>query len=382
MSKSGTRAPNKMGSIRKRPDGRYEGRYTGADGKQHSVYAKTPKAAGEALRAAQHAVDTGAWVEPTVMTVGEWLETWARDYCPHTTHRTRDYYARIAALYIVPSLGSLRLSSLTSVHVRRMVGDLQRRTGDDALSPSTVRMAAKILIIALNAAMKAKLVRENVAIDVPLPRPERTTMHIIDRPAFPAFLEAARATLYPEALILMLQTGLRSGELRGLCWDDWDESAAVLHVRHQLTPANTLAPPKDNSARDIVVGPEVAATIRAQRRRLTEYRLRAGDRWTEDDFSAALMFRSATGTPLSAKSLATAVAKLAEPLNLPGIHPHDLRHSYAVAALRAGADPKTVQHNLGHSSAAMTLDIYAAYTTDAAAEAARRLSDYWNGAIK
>lgn len=382
MSKTGTRAPNKMGSIRKRKNGTYEGRYTGSDGLQHSVYGKDPKAVGEALREALHAVDTGAWLEPNTMTVGEWLEEWVRDYCPHTTQRTRDYYTQIATLYIVPTLGKLRLSALQSVHVRRLVGDLQRRKGKDALSATTVRMAAKVLAISLNAAVKAKLIRENAAADVPLPRPERTTMHIIDRPAFPAFLDAARATLYPEALILLLQTGLRSGELRGLTWADWDEAASTLHVRHQLTPQGTLAPPKDNSARDIVVGPEVAATIRAQRRRLAEMKLRAGDRWKEDGLSAALIFRSTTGAPLSAKSLATAVTQLASPLNLPGIHPHDLRHSYAVAALRAGADPKTVQHNLGHASAAMTLDIYAAYTTDAATEAARRLSAYWQDATK
>ena len=380
MSKTGTRAPNKMGSIRKRKDGSYEGRYTGGDGRQHSVYGKDPKAVGEALREALHAVDTGTWLEPSTMTVRVWLEEWARDYCPHTTQRTRDYYTRIAALYIIPTLGKLRLTALTAVHVRRMVGDLQRRQGDDALSATTVRMAAKVLAIALNAAVNAKLLRENVAADVPLPRPERPAMHIIDRPAYPAFLEAARATLYPEALILLLQTGLRSGELRGLTWADWDEAASVLRVCHQLTPKGTLAPPKDNSTRDIVVGPEVAATIRAQRRRLAEMKLRAGDRWKEDDFSSALMFRSTTGAPLGVKSLATAVAQLSAPLNLPGIHPHDLRHSYAVAALRAGADPKTVQHNLGHSSAAMTLDIYAAYTTDAATEAARRLSAYWQDA--
>ena len=382
MSKTGTRAPNKMGSIRKRKDGTYEGRYTGSDGRQHSVYGKSPKAVGEALREALHAVDTGAWLEPNTMTVGEWLEEWVRDYCPHTTQRTRDYYKQIATLYIVPTLGKLRLSALQTMHVRRLVGDLQRRKGADALSATTVRMSVKVLSIALNAAVKAKIIRENAAADVPLPRPERPTMHIIDRPAFPAFQTAARATLYPEALTLLLQTGLRSGELRGLTWADWDEAASTLHVRHQLTPQGTLAPPKDHSTRDIVVGPEVAATIRAQRRRLAEMKLRAGDRWKEDSLSAALIFRSTTGAPLSAKSLATAVAQLADPLNLPGIHPHDLRHSYAVAALRAGADPKTVQHNLGHASAAMTLDIYAAYTTDAATEAARRLSAYWQDATK
>lgn len=380
MSKTGTRAQNRMGSIRQRKNGSYEARYTGSDGRQHSVYAKSPKAIGEALRAAQHEVDTGTWIEPTTVTVREWLAEWTRDYCPHTTQRTRDHYNSIAALYIVPSLGKLRLASLTSIHVRRMVGDLQRRTGAAALKPSTVRMAAKVLSIALNAAVKAKLIRENVAADVPLPRKERAEMHIIDRPAFPAFLEAAQATHYPYALILLLQTGLRSGELRGLTWVDWDESASVLHVRHQMSPEGALVPPKDGSARDIVVGPEVAATLRAQRRRLAEMKLRAGARWREDPLAEAMIFRSTLGGPLSASALESAVSRLSGPLNLPGLHPHDLRHSYAVAALRAGADPKTVQHNLGHASAAMTLDIYAAYTTDAATEAARRLSSYWQDA--
>ena len=380
MSKSGTRAPNRMGSIRQRPDGRYEGRYTGADGRQHSVYGKSPKAVGEALREATHSVDAGTWLEPSAVTVREWMDEWVRDYCAHTTQHTRDHYSTISALYILPTLGDVRLAVLSETHVRRMVGDLQRRKGDKALNPSTVRMAAKILSIALNAAVRAKLIRENVAASVPLPRPEKAAMHIIDRPAIPAFIKAAQATHYPEALILMLQTGLRSGELRGLTWDDWDEDASVLHVRHQLTPEGTLAPPKDHSTRDIVVGPEVAATLRAQRRRIAEMKLLAGGKWKDDPLSASMIVRSTNGGPLSASALENAVSRLAEPLNLPGLRPHDLRHSYAVAALRAGADPKTVQHNLGHASAAMTLDIYAAYTTDAAAEAARRISTYWNDA--
>lgn len=381
MSKSGTRALNGMGSIRKRKDGTYEGRYTGSDGKQHSVYAKTPKACGEALRAATHSVDSGTWLEPSTVTVRQWLEEWQRDYLPHVTEATRTTYRRICEQYILPSLGPVRLSMLSPVHVRRMLGELQRRKGDAALKASTVRMAHRVLRAALGVAVKVRLLGDNPARDADLPRVERTELHIIDRPAYPAFIAAANATRYPEALILMLQTGLRSGELRGLTWADWDEGASILHVRHQLLTDYTLGPPKDGGVRDIVVGTEVAATLRAQRRRLAEYRLRAGDAWQETDFSAALIFRSTTGAPMSKSTLSDAVHRLADPLNLPGLHPHDLRHSYAVAALRAGADIKTVQNNLGHKNAAMTLDIYAAYTTDAGKVAAEKLSKYFEGAL-
>ena len=76
-----------------------------------------------------------------------------------------------------------------------------------------------------------------------------------------------------------------------------------------------------------------------------------------------------------------AVHQVAEIINMPGLHTHDLRHSYAVAALRSGVDVKTVQHNLGHATAAMTLDTYAAYTSDAGHVAAEKMSNYWKNAL-
>jgi len=66
-------------------------------------------------------------------------------------------------------------------------------------------------------------------------------------------------------------------------------------------------------------------------------------------------------------------------LGFDNLHPHDLRHSYAVAALRSGIDVKTVQHNLGHKSATMTLDTYAAYTSDAGKVGAQKFSTYFSG---
>jgi integrase len=69
-------------------------------------------------------------------------------------------------------------------------------------------------------------------------------------------------------------------------------------------------------------------------------------------------------------------------IGIPGLHPHSLRHSYAVAALRAGMDVKTLQNNLGHASASVTLDVYAKYTDDAGAAAARLLSAYFSSALQ
>ena len=373
-----------MGSIRQRADGRWEGRYTDPTGRQRSVYGQTQREAAAALKAKQREVDTGTWIEPHRMTLREWVDTWLNDYADNTP-KTRAYYRQLCTLYALPTLGDCKLTSLNAIHVRRMLRQLQDRQEKDALSPTTIAQALAVLRICLNAAVSARLILSNPANDVPMPRKNKTVMHIIDKPLFPAFLEAARRTHYPEALILLLQTGLRTAELRGLTWNDVDEERSVIHVRNQLDTskagAPALRPPKDNSARDIVVGPEVLATLKAQRRRLAEYRLKAGAAWNDTPFAAALVVRTINGNPMDAQVIYQAARRVGDAIGLPGLHPHDLRHSYAVAALRSGADVKTVQHNLGHSSARMTLDTYAAYTTDAAQAAAAKMSAYWTEAI-
>jgi integrase len=90
-----------------------------------------------------------------------------------------------------------------------------------------------------------------------------------------------------------------------------------------------------------------------------------------------LVFRSVTGGEVKETVLNVELKRIGESIGVPGLHLHDLRHSYAVASLRAGVDVKTLQQSLGHASAAMTLDVYAAYTDDAAKAANDRLSAYF-----
>ena len=116
--------------------------------------------------------------------------------------------------------------------------------------------------------------------------------------------------------------------------------------------------------------------MKRQRKRQLEQRLAAGDKWVEDDITRDLVFRQPKGKAHSELSIFKACRAVGEAIGLPTLHPHDLRHSYAVAALRSGVDVKTVQYNLGHASASITLDTYAAYTSDAGKEGAKKLSAY------
>ena len=249
MSKSGTRAPNGMGSIRKRKDGTYEGRYTGSDGKQHSVYAKTPKACGEALRAATHSVDTGSWLEPSTLSVAQWLNIWLADYQGHTTARTVHVYRGLVDRYITPVIGVVRLTALSPIHVRKVVSEMQKK----GRAVSTIRCAHGVISAACNSAIEAKLLKVNPAEGMKLPQRVKTKLHIIDREQIPAFVAAAHEDVNGNALIFLLYTGLRAAELRGLQWADVDLDTASMNIHQQITvrpPSHrrrTAAPARSSS---------------------------------------------------------------------------------------------------------------------------------------
>lgn len=381
MAKKRTRAPNGMGSIRRRKDGKWEGRYTAPDGRQKSVYGKTEREVTQKLRGVLHEIDSGAWREPSKMTVSDWMEIWLRDYQAHTTGRTIETYRCVIKRHILPAFGQIKMAKLSQMHIRRMVSEMQSK----GRAASTIRHTCGIVSASMRCAIEAGLIKTNPVTGIKLPRAVKKPFTIIDREHIPAFIEAAKKTKFPNELMLMLFTGLRIGEIRGLCWDDFDADALTLHVQRQLhapTHGVRFAPPKDGEERVLQLAPEAVDVLKRQRRRQAEDRLAAGDKWIEDDISAGLIFRQRTGKPHSELSIYYAVKQAGTAIGLPALHPHDLRHSYAVAALRSGADVKTVQHNLGHKNATMTLDVYAAYTTDAGKAGAAKLSEYIQNAHK
>lgn len=371
---------NGMGSIRQRADGRFEARYTGADGKQHSIFGKTATEVSKKLRAATASVDSGDWLQPNRLTVAEWLDVWLRDYCAHVRPGTRRGYETRAA-HIKSSIGNVKLSAINTAHIRRVLSDAQRAN----LSTGTINNIRIVIATALNRAVEAHLIRENPASLVKSPRVQPVRdMHIIDRPQIPAFIAAARATNYAHELIFLLLTGLRVGELLGLKWDCVNLDRAEITIEKQLVRIGSkysLAATKTGDKRTIRIVPEAVTILRAQRARQMEERVAAGHRWETGAPNDDLVFRTKAGRHLLFTTINKYAHAAGSAIGIPDLHPHDLRHSYAVAALRSGMDVKTVQYNLGHASAAMTLDVYAKYTEDAGAAAARLLSAYLSDSL-
>lgn len=374
--KKNTRASNGMGSIRKRLDGRWEARYTTPDGRQRSVYGKTEKEVTAKLRGALHDMDSGTWREPSKMTVAQWLDVWLADFQGDNSERTVIKYKSIVNHNIKPVIGDLKLVKLSPIHIRRLISIMQAR----GLSQVTISNYYRILCTALNGAVESRLIKENHAAGITVSRGKVKKFHVVERAQFPAFIEAAKETKYGNELIFMLYTGLRIGEARGLRWSDIDFDAGTMDVQRQLhPPSNTVTrvtPPKYDEERVINLPPEAMDVLRVQRRKQAEQRIAMGTEWHEDELSRDLVFRQPNGKAHGEKTISDALRSVGQAIGIPDIHPHDLRHSYAVAALRSGADVKTVQHNMGHKKASMTLDVYMAYTDDAGKEGASKLSKY------
>lgn len=371
------RAANNMGTVRQRSDGRWEGRYTASDGKQHSVYALTQPACTAALRAAMNDVDNGIWQKPSMMTVSEWLEIWIKDYQGDNSELTVLKYRSITKNNFVPTIGAVKLTKLSPVHIRRFLTAMKAKD----LSQVTISNYLRILKTALNAAVEAKLIKESPAANITVSRGKVKAFHVVDKSMFSAFIKSANETRYGNELAFLLYTGLRVGELRGLQWSDVDLKNETLMVKRQLhnksQTTKRITTPKYDEERTIYLPKAAVAVLKDQRIKQNEQRLAAGDKWVDNDVCHDLIFRMETGVEHGEKTIADAVRYVGSAIGIPDLHPHDLRHSYAIAALRSGADVKSVQHNLGHKTSSMTVDIYAAYSEDAGKESAQKLSDYF-----
>lgn len=354
---------NGTGSVRKRPDGRWEARFTAPDGRQRSLYARTKNSVIDALKREQAHMVLGTYVEPSKLTIADWAEMWLKDYTPHIRESSRKRYASVLKHHIIPALGGKKLSTLKRMQIQGYINGLK-------YAPSTVGLNLAIIRAMLGAAVKMEIIPSNPASGITLPQRTETKMHIIDRDKFKAFFDEAEKHEEGNALKLLLLTGIRIGELCGLKWQDLDGN--VLTIQRQLG-AGGISPTKSGKIRQIVLPEDVMHILTAQRRSQAETRLAMG--WKDTPLTKDLVFRKPDGTQYTAHMF-DYLWKIGRVIDIEGLHTHDLRHSYAVAALRAGIDIKTVQNNLGHASAAMTLDVYAKYTTDMGQTAAEKLSEY------
>ena len=379
------RRANGEGNIRKRKDGRWEGRYTaGRDpdtGKPiyKNVLGKTQAETKEKLKQAIEENKGLDVVKAGRYTVGQWMDVWFENYAKikvrPSSHQTYQGYIKN---HIKPAIGDIPLNKLTSLELQALykklleggrVERVESKNKPKGLSPKTVRNIHQIISSALELARSQKLISTNPADSCALPKVEHREMKTLTAEQLAAFFREARNSGVFEMYYLELVTGLRRGELLGLKWEDVNLNYATLTIRRQITRINgevVEAPLKTkNSYRTLSIGSDAIEILTGQRQKV----------------SGEYVFPSPTGGPISPDSVLNMLHRVLGRAGLPKVRFHDLRHTFATLAIQNGVDVKTVSGMLGHFSAGFTLDTYAHVTTAAQKEAARAMEKVLTAAI-
>ena len=361
----------------------WEARYTvGTDpgtGKQiqRSISGKTQKEVAQKLKAATVALDTGTYIAPSKMTLGEWLDIWQRDYLGGVKALTVVSYASIINNHIKPALSAVKLEALNPHTIQNFYNTLAKPNGDTpALSAKSVKNVHGVLHKALKQAVLVGYIRTNPTDACTLPRIEKKQIKPLDEEDSKAFLEAIRGHRMEVLFTVTLLTGMREGEALGLKWDCVDFANGMIRIDKQIQRRKggvyLFAPLKNDKARTITPAPYVMQLLRTHRAKQNEMRLKAGSLWEE----SGLVFTDECGHHLAIPTVYSAYKKVVTSIGRPDARFHDLRHSYAVAAIRSGDDVKTVQSALGHATAAFTLDVYGHVTDQMKRESAKRMEGY------
>lgn len=418
--KSSTRAAQGSGTIRKKTVTRKGKEYTfwearvtvGRDpgtGKQiqKSFSGKTQKEVREKMQAAAVALNNGDYFEPSKMTLTQWLDIWLAEYMGDKKYLTVKHYKAQVETHIKPALGAVKLSQLAPHVIQKFYNDLlksgcsvPKRDKDGKIvkkdgktvcesapmSAKSVRNVHGILTKALSVAVSVGYLRDNPADRVTLPRVEKKEIHPLTDEQVKQFLKVATDDEYEIILKAILFTGLREAEATGLTWDCVDFDAGTLKVSKQLQKRPmkdggfTFASLKNDKVRILRPAPFVMDLLERRKREQALQKLRAGEVWqgwqTEKERKTALVFTTATGSNLSPQTVYNHYKKLAVKIGAPDSRVHDLRHTYAVLSLQNGDDVKTVQGNLGHATAAFTLDVYGHVSDRMKEDSANRMQGY------
>ena len=363
------RRPAGDGMVRKREDGRWEGRIVIGHKENDEplfrhVYAKTQKALLDKLHQNIECYRDVELTEDSRMTLGQWLDRWLTEYKAGTVRPgTLKSYGCYIEYYIKPQLGDKQISLISQQDIQRMYCRLKTEGRihehpemEHQLSDSMVRHIHSTLHAALKDAVQAHVIPRNPTEGTTAPKPNYKPKRILTRAELDAFLAVVEQDeVWRDFFQTELMTGLRRGEICGLQWSDFDGNTGTLKVCRTLHSQRkgeyTVGETKTNQGMRTIILPHSVTEI-LQRRKAD-----ATSQWVFPD-------PVKPEDPVDPNAAYRHMKTLLQRAGLPSIRFHDLRHTFATLALENGMNVKTLSAMLGHVSAATTLDIYTHITDD------------------
>lgn len=328
----------------------------------------TKKAAESAERKALEARENGHDLAPQHTTLAQVVEHFFADVRPRWSSKT---YERAEGLWrnnLSARLGAIPLSKLRPAHLAQAYTELRvhgRVKGKGGLSERSIHHAHRFLHRVLGGAERMELAGRNVARSVDPPKPGPSASLALDPDEAIRLLEAADGTRWQPFLVLALCAGARRGELCALTWNDLDLDGGLVTISKSLGQTKDglyVKPTKSGRSRVVRLSALAVETLRAHRdRQLREFlAVLDGDelearRQQREEY----VFTDAHGALVKPFNYSDAFARLARKAKLRTTRLHSTGHSAATWMIAGGTDVRTVGEVLGHSSAAVTLSVYA-----------------------
>jgi integrase len=297
------------------------------------------------------------------MRLGEWLvDHWLPVVETRVKRTTLQAYRTCVNYHIVPALGGVQLGQLTSQMIiglyQQLLAQGHVKTGA-GLSPASVLNVHAVIRKALADAVDAGLVARNPADKAKPPRPQTQggELRYWTPGELRRFLVLCEGHRLEAAFHLLAMTGARRGEIAGLRWVDVDLDGARITIRQALLSVGRevyVSSPKSYRGRTVDLDRDTVEQLRAHRdRQLREKAAFYGD-WEDSGY----VFTKRDGSPLHPRTLSQAFVWLVGNSELPRIRLHDLRHTHASIAVKAGVPIGVVSERLGHAAPEFTLHRY------------------------
>lgn len=350
----------------------FEGRFM-YQGERYLVHGKTVTETQKAMTEFKYKLEHGLYVAKEKLTLDEWYKTWLEEYKKNRVKLgTYTSYEKYYQSVIKSRLGSRNLNDIRGEHIQKLYNDLVK----EGYALSSIKIVSAVLNGCFKQAERNGLIERNPVKLAELPRQtEKKTRQAMTREQQALFMEYAEESYLYHFFEVMLRTGMRKGEMQGLKYPDIDRKANVIHVRRTLKYIEHHGyiedtPKTRTSTRDIPLTAAVLEHIEAQR-----------NYW---GFKVVNMnqyiFCNERGEALSRERIQAEIDRTIKRIraagyDFPRITSHVFRHTFATRAIEAGMQPQVLKTILGHSSLAMTMDLYSHVLPDTKAEEMEKIAN-------
>lgn len=362
--------------LTQRKDGRYSAKFTKKNGQRPEKYF-------EKLRDAKEWIAEQKYLDECLLTgnlkVDEWFNLWIKNYKEDIVKdNTLKNYAVRYRINIKPYIGNYRIDEVRQIHCQKILNDM----ANEGYSDGSIELTKITLHAIFKDAVNNRYITKNPAEGLTVKRTsgseERRVLSVNEENVLKEYVQKS---MYAEAYLLSLQTGLRVGEIGGLKWDDIDFNEKTLHVQRTLLQDKSKGgfyfgtPKTKTSIRKIPLTDEAIEILNHQKQKQSKLKAKCKS-W--NDTWDGLVFTTTTGNPVGSSTFRNMLIRIVGNINLDRkieaegreyeefkkISFHSLRHTFATRCIERGVIPKVLQKFLGHANISTTMDLYVHVTED------------------